>query len=42
MAIIEENTKNEEFKSALEDIAETKHLLKHIADKYNLTLKNIF
>ena len=30
------------FRYALEDIAETKHLLKHIADKYNLTLKNIF
>lgn len=42
IAIIEENTKNEEFESALEDIAETKHLLKHIESKYNLTLKNLF
>lgn len=39
---IKENTKNEEFEDALEDIAETKHLLEHIKSKYNFNLKNIF
>ena len=39
---IKENTKNEELENALEDIAETKHLLEHIKNKYNLNLKNIF
>lgn len=42
IAVIEENSKNEEYVSALEDIAETKFLLEHIQDKYNLTWKNIF
>lgn len=42
IAVIEENSKNEEYNVALEDIAETKYLLEHIQDKYNLTLKNIF
>lgn len=42
IVVIEENTKNDEYESALEDIAETKHLLEHIEDKYNLNLKNIF
>lgn len=39
---IVENVKNEENQNALEDIAETKLLLKHIERKYNLTFKNVF
>lgn len=42
MVIIKENTKNEEYNAALEDVVETKFILKHIKDKYNLTMKNIF
>lgn len=40
--IVKENTKNEEYETALEDVAETKYLLEHIKDKYNFTWKNIF
>ena len=42
IVIIEENTKNKEYNTALEDVVETKFILKHIKDKYNLSLKNIF
>ena len=42
VAIIKENVENEEYEIALEDIIETKYLLEHIKDKYNLSLKNIF
>ena len=42
VAIIKENVKNKEYEIALEDIVETKYLLEHIKDKYNLSLKNIF
>ena len=42
IVIIEENTKNKEYNTALEDVLETKFILKHIKDKYNLSLKNIF
>ena len=42
ITIVEENTKNEEYTTALEDIVEAKFLLEHIKAKYNLTWKNIF
>lgn len=42
IAVIEENIKNEEYKVALEDISETKFLLEHLQDRYNLNLKNVF
>lgn len=42
IAVILENTVNEEYKAALEDIMETSYLLEHIKDKNKLKLKNIF
>lgn len=41
VAIIEENTKNRDYESALEDIAEVKSLLKTIEERYNFTLRNV-
>ncbi len=42
IAVIHENTKNEEYHTALEDVKEAKYLLEHIKEKYNFNLKNIF
>lgn len=42
VAVILENTINEEYKAALEDVMETTYLLEHVKDKNKLKLKNIF
>ena len=42
VAIISENSKNNEYKLALEDSIETKYLLEHIKDKLKLKLNNVF
>lgn len=42
IAVILENTKNKEYKAALEDVMEMRFLLEHVKDKNKLKLKNIF
>lgn len=42
IAIISENSLNEAYDSALEDVIETTYLLEHVKDKLKLKIKNIF
>lgn len=42
LIILEENSKNEEYETALENSAEFKYWLKHFEEKERLKIKNIF
>lgn len=42
IAIISENSLNQAYEIALEDVVETTYLLEHVKDKLKLKLKNVF
>lgn len=42
VTVINENSKNKEYKLALEDSIEAKYILEHIQDKLKFKLSNIF